>query len=156
MRGAKRPPQRRPPILNDRNEPGRTRGSRPYELCIERDGHVVPHQEPARLKRCVPDKSKVFPVDARRGGDPYPSRAPRVLNWSSRPLDLKYDIASNAVDRKIALDCKFINSHFRNASRFEGQNREFLDVEEISALQMRIPLRLPGVDRGGVDRGLDS
>ena len=60
------------------------------------------------------------------------------------------------MDRKVAFNRKFVNSHLRDASRFEGQNLELLDVEEIRALQVRIALRVSGVNRRGIDRGHNS
>ena len=82
--------------------------------------------------------------------------APGILHLSTRPFDLKYNAASHAVDAELACDREHPILVFGDAVRFESQSGEVLHVEKVCALQVRIALRVAGVDGGGFDRDLGS
>src|SRR5580692_5227374 len=125
------------------------------ELGIEGDRHLFSHHDAAGLECRIPRQPKILALDACRRSDPDSSVAPGVLHRSARPLDFKYNIPSHTMDRKVALNRKLIDPRLRDASRFEGQYGELLHVKEVGALEMRVALRLPRVNRGSIDRCLD-
>ena len=124
------------------------------ELNIKIDIHIVAYQDSAGFEPGVPRQTEVLAVDAGRGGESDSRVAPGILHLSARPFDLEYNVASHAMDAQLTCDREHSIFVFGDAIRFESQSGEFLHVEEVCALEVRVALCVAGVDGGGIDRNL--
>jgi len=125
------------------------------ELNVQADGYLVAYENPAGFEGRVPSERKVFPVDSRCGGEPDARIPPWIFLRHARSFDIKNHFSGYSVNREIARNRQFPRRLLRTRGRFEANGRKLLHVKEIRALEMRVPLRVPRIDSGGVDRSLD-
>src|SRR4051794_28429330 len=130
--------------------------SRLYELDIERNSDLVTNENAASLKRCVPGQAEVFPVDLGRRRRRDPGIAPGILCRRGWPLNCKGHLAGNAPDGQVAVDLQFSSADNFDVAGFERQARKLLDVQEVSALEVRVALRFAGFNRGRFNQCLDA
>src|SRR5712692_283587 len=126
-----------------------------HELDVERDGHLVANENATSLERGVPGQAEVFTVDLCGSRYRNSGIAPRILRWRGWTFNGKDHLASDSANGQVALDGQFSVPSKADARGLEEQRGEFLHVEEVGALQVRIALGVAGFDRGCFNQGLD-
>src|SRR5580692_937810 len=101
------------------------------ELDIKRDGDFLAHNNTTRFECRIPGESEIFAVDFGRCRKSDSSAAPWILRGSAQSFDVKYHLASDAMNGKVAFDGQFYTPFLRNRSGLEGQNGELFDVKEV-------------------------
>ena len=107
----------------------------------------------ARFHHWIIENSETLATDLDGPTDSDLFASLSIFDWRCRPLHIDRHTTRSRINRQIAGNCKLSWSRRFDALRFELHHRVMRDIEKLGTLQIGIPFRLAGVDRGAVDGG---
>src|SRR5437588_10036650 len=121
-------------------------------LDLDLDVHLLAHEEAARLDNHVPSHPPVLAIDARfrRRGE---HRLPLHVRPPTQELARESHWSRDVLDRQIALELERRPARRPDGRALERQHRVLLDLQEVAAHQVLVPLL--GVRRDAVGLHLD-
>ena len=133
-----------------------------YRLCVDRDVDRVADNDPAFVNDIIPADSEIVAVDPGLGDesgphfrtlvDPFPALLlpPRCEPLAEVP-DIEFNLARYSSDGQRASQDVVARACDFDLIAFECDPRMILDIQKISAPEVRVTLRLPRPDRRGID-----
>src|SRR5690606_35138623 len=119
-------------------------------LALDLDRDLLADEHAAGLQGDVPGQAEVLTVDLGLRGEAEDvgaeRAAPRALE-----LDVEVDRAGHILDRQLTGEHKRVPAVRLDAGAPVREGRVLLDVQEVAALQVRVPLSVAGGDAGGLD-----
>src|SRR3954468_2734185 len=126
-------------------------GGAEHGLDLELDGDLVADDDAAAVHRHVDVHAELLAGDLGLAGEAG-ARAAVGVRPEAVQLEVELDGLGDALDGQVALDLPVLTV-VADAGRAEGHDGVVADVEEVSGLDVRVPLLLTGVDRVHVDGG---
>src|SRR5271166_6171594 len=123
-------------------------------LDLESDRDLLADGDAAAGDRAVVADAPVRPVDLGGGGEACPGAAVSV-RAEAVDLELQRDRAGGAADGQVAVQEEVV-PFGADTSGVEGQRGVRLDLEEVRAADMVVPVGLTGVHRAQVDGGVHA
>src|SRR2546428_6797186 len=125
-------------------------------LDLEVDVHVVAHDQPAGVEGLAPLHPEVLPVDLAVSRESGPRVPHRVLRHQAVEGPGQDDLLGHAQQGQVALRHILIVADFFEGLHLVRHRRIFLDVKEVRAAEVSVPLDVIAVERGRLDRGFDG
>src|SRR6266849_3730205 len=134
-----------------------------YRLCVDRDLDRVADNDPAFVNDIIPADAEIVAVDPGLGDEPGPHPRTLVYPFSVRLFPPRSSPLAKVVDLELNL-ARHPSDHERASQDVVTRASDFyliacecdpwvmLDIQKISAAEMRVTLRLSRPDCSGIDR----
>src|SRR5699024_8619258 len=124
------------------------------ELGVDLEGDLVAEQHPAAVHRHLDVDTVLLAADLRGIGKARAVQAV-VVDGDSGELQCQLNQADSSLNGQVALEYELL-ARGHEACGLECELWMFFDVEEDGRADVVVPVAVVGVDRSGVDRGLDG
>src|SRR5699024_7771064 len=124
------------------------------ELGVDLDGDLVADEHPAAVHRHLDVDTELLAADLSGGGKARAVQAVGV-DGASGELQGQLNGAGVSLDGQVALEDELLALGLE-ACGLEAELWMLFDVEEVGRADVVVPVAVVGVDRSGVDRGLDG
>src|ERR1700733_12022796 len=125
-------------------------------LEFEGNGNLFADQYSTGFQRSVEVEAEFPAIDLRGSRDADARVAPGVFHRWGRTFDSELNIAGHAVDGERTGNEEVSIGAARDARRAEGEGGEFIHIEKVGTLEMRIALGVAGIDGGDIDGCFDA
>src|SRR5580704_11783082 len=125
-----------------------------HALDLEGDRDLLADGDAAAGDRAVVADAEVVPVDLAAGGEARP-RAAVGVRAEAVDLKLQRDRPGGAADGEVAVEQEIV-AVGAHTGGVKGQRGMRLDLEEVRAPDVVVPIRLTGVHRAQVDGSVDA